>query len=153
MHRHGGLTATPDGDWVLAVREVHRPGEVAAVRSVVALWVRGPGCHEHTLLDGPGFFGTPCVDPAGQRMAVVVWDRPDMPWDASSLLVASLERGARTPTAPGGLHIAAPAWSVAGGPDESVGQPAWTRDGRVALRLGPARLVAAVPALRMAGDR
>ena len=107
MHRHGGLTATPDGDWVLAVREVHRPGEVAAVRSVVALSASGaPGATSMTLLDGPGFFGTPCVDPAGQRMAVVVWDRPDMPWDASSLLVASLERGARTPTAPGGLHIA-----------------------------------------------
>ena len=83
VHNHGGLDATPDGDWILAVREVHRPGLQRPVRSVVALSTRGAEPTESTLLAGHDFFGAPRVDAGGTRVAVVVWDHPDMPWDAS----------------------------------------------------------------------
>ena len=94
-----------------------------------ARWSRSrPGSdepRETTLLEGHDFFGSPRVDPAGQRLAVVVWDHPDMPWDASTLLVLPLDRA----EGDGMLQAAGPPWPVAGGPGESVGQPAWCRDG------------------------
>jgi dipeptidyl aminopeptidase/acylaminoacyl peptidase len=52
-----------------------------------------------------------------------------MPWDASSVVVAPLERG-RDPAS--GAEVLAPAGPpsvIAGGSDESVGQPAWQGDG------------------------
>ena len=128
-HRHGGLAATRDGDWVLAVREA-RAGETpgaAPVRTVVAISTRSTGADhaESTLLGGHDFFGAPRVAPDGGRLAVVVWDHPDMPWDASSVVVLELERDPSS-----GLLVAGGApLHVAGAPDESVGQPGWRRDG------------------------
>jgi len=129
VHNHGGLGATPDGDWVLAVREVHRPGVQRPVRSIVALSTRAAEPGESTLLEGHDFFGAPRVDASTTRVAVVVWDHPDMPWDASTVVVLPI---ARTPvSAPGTGTLAAtgPPWRVAGGPEEAVGQPAWRGDG------------------------
>jgi acetyl esterase/lipase len=122
--RHGGLGATPDGDWVLTVRESEGEGAPAPVRCIVALSTRHSRPTESTLLADHDFFGAPRVAPDGGRLAVVVWDHPDMQWDASSVTV--LELGADEE----GLLVArgAPA-PVAGGPEESVGQPAWRRDG------------------------
>jgi dipeptidyl aminopeptidase/acylaminoacyl peptidase len=122
--RHGGLGATPDGDWVLAVRESVGEGAKAHFRCIVALSTRHTRPTESTLLAGHDFFGAPRVARDGARLAVVVWDHPDMPWDASSVVV--LELGADE----AGLLVGrGPPASVAGGPDESVGQPAWQRDG------------------------
>ena len=122
-------SATADGDWVLTVREIHREGHPGPVRSVVALSTRREQPCETTLLDGHDFFGTPRPHPTADRLAVVAWDHPDMPWDASVVLVLPLARvecGAHGHEA---LEPAGPAWTVAGGPGESVGQPAWDRDG------------------------
>ncbi len=93
VHNHGGLSVTPDGDWVLAVREVQRPDAPRPVRRVVALGTRAARAPECVVLEGHDFFGTPRVDPAGERLAVVAWDHPDMPWDASQVLVVTLTRG------------------------------------------------------------
>ena len=122
-HRHGGLGATPDGRWVLAVREVHAADGAAPRRSVCALPVRDGA--PATLAEGHDFFGAPRVHPAGDRLAVVAWDHPDMPWDASQLLVVPFAATAgETPS----LTAGAPS-VVAGGPTESVGQPSWGSDG------------------------
>jgi dipeptidyl aminopeptidase/acylaminoacyl peptidase len=122
--RHGGLSATPDGDWVLAVRESEGDGAAAPDRCIVALSTRHAHPTESTLADGHDFFGAPRVALDGGRLAVVVWDHPDMPWDASSVVVLELGRDGA------GLLVARGApRRVAGGPDESVGQPAWQRDG------------------------
>ena len=129
VHNHGGLGATADGDWVLAVREVHPPGAHRPVRSVVALSTRGAEPSESTLLEGHDFFGAPRVDPDGARLAVVVWDHPDMPWDGSVLVVLPLTRTTDTAGGTDSLRAAGAPWRVAGGPAEAVGQPAWGRDG------------------------
>jgi acetyl esterase/lipase len=124
VRRHGGLGTTPDGDWVLAVRESEGEGAPAPVRCLVALSTRHSLPTESTLLAGHDFYGAPRVAPDGGHLAVVVWDHPDMPWDASYVAVLELGKdGAGLLAARG-----APA-HVAGGPDESVGQPAWHRDG------------------------
>jgi dipeptidyl aminopeptidase/acylaminoacyl peptidase len=128
VHNHGGLQATADGDWVLAVREVH-DGSARPTRSVVALSTRAAEPCETTLLDGHDFFGAPASHPSGDRLAVVAWDHPDMPWDASALFVLPLERAACAAHDHDALGAAGPARQVAGGPAESVGQPAWRSDG------------------------
>ena len=129
VYNHGGLNATADGDWVLAVREVHQEGRPGPVRSVVALSTRGEQPCETTLLDGHDFFGTPRPHPTADRLAVVAWDHPDMPWDASVVLVLPLARVAHGAHGHDALEPAGPPWAVAGGPGESVGQPTWDRDG------------------------
>ncbi len=129
VHNHGGLSATADGDFVLAVRELQRVGPARPVRSVVALSTRGAQPCETTLLDGHDFFGTPRPHPAGDRLAVVAWDHPDMPWDASLVVVLPLARVGRPTHGHEALEPDGPALTVAGGPGESVGQPAWARDG------------------------
>jgi dipeptidyl aminopeptidase/acylaminoacyl peptidase len=124
-HRHGGLAASGDGAWVFAVREVHRDGAPRPTRAVVACATdAAPGRpREVTVLSGHGFYGAPRPDAAARRLAVVVWDHPDMPWDASTLLVVPLDRR------DGDVVVAGPPWAVAGGVAESVGQPRWARDG------------------------
>jgi len=134
VRRHGGLGATPDGDWVLAVRESAGEGPSAPVRCIVALSTRRSRLTESTVLAGHDFFGAPRVAPDGARLAAVVWDHPDMPWDASSVVVLELGRDEAGLLAPRG-----PPARVAGGPGESVGQPGWQRDGSlrfVSDRLG-----------------
>ena len=124
LHNHGGLSATPDGEWVLAVREVHPADDVRPRRSVIALPVRGGPVS--TIAEGHDFFGSPRVHPENGWVAVVAWDHPDMPWDASRLLVLPVSRRARG-KAP--MLVAGAPLAVAGGPDESVGQPAWSAEG------------------------
>jgi dipeptidyl aminopeptidase/acylaminoacyl peptidase len=130
-HRHGGLCATAEGDWVLAVRETHGEGSVRPVRSVVALSTRAGSPCESTLLEGHDFFGTPRPHPDGDRLAVVAWDHPDMPWDASTVLLVPLGRApcAVHTHAHATLGASGPEQQAAGGPAESVGQPSWARDG------------------------
>jgi dipeptidyl aminopeptidase/acylaminoacyl peptidase len=123
------LSATADGEWVLAVREIHYEGSARPGRSVVALSAgAAPPC-ESTLLDGHDFFGTPRPHPDGDRLAVVAWDHPDMPWDASTVVIQPLDRVPCASHGHDALKAVGPAQRVAGGAAESVGQPAWNRDG------------------------
>ena len=127
-HRHGGLSATPDGAWVLAVREAHRPSATRPVRAVVAFSTTTVTPLGVTLLEGHDFYGAPRVDPSGDRLVVTAWDHPAMPWDSSTLLVLPLAAGSAEDGAPR-LAPAGPPFSVAGGTGESVGQPGWRADG------------------------
>ena len=124
QHRHGGLAATNDGRWVVAVREVHGDGAPRPVHSIVALAV-DPEAEpaERVLFEGRDFYGAAAVNPAGDRVAVVTWSHPDMPWDAGELLVHDVDPVSMTPVGEPRL--------VAGGSGESVGQPAWQDDGRL----------------------
>jgi len=126
---HGGLSTSADGSWVLAVREVHRADDPHGVprRSVVALATRGAEPAESELASGHDFYGTPRLDAAGHRLVLVAWDHPDMPWDAGRVVVVPLRPHGRHGAAqlvPDGAGV-----EVAGGPSESVGQPAWRPDG------------------------
>jgi dipeptidyl aminopeptidase/acylaminoacyl peptidase len=129
VHRHGGLAATADGEWVLAVREVHAEGRPRPRRSIVALSTEAGSLCETTLLEGHDFFGAPRPHPTGDRLTVVTWDHPDMPWDASALWILPLGRAACTTHEHTRLQGRGPAQHIAGGPGESVGQPEWGRNG------------------------
>src|SRR5690606_20052687 len=93
-------------DWIGCVREGHDPAAMAAsgeaVLELVALPTDGSAVDDpslvRALVSGPDFVHSPAV--RGDRLAWVQWDHPAMPWDASTLVVAELERDATgAPTA------------------------------------------------------
>ena len=104
--RYADFAFAPDG--IYAVREDHR-GAGEPVNSVVLLRPGRIGEGE-PVCTGRDFYAAPRPGPGG-RLACIAWDHPDMPWDATELLLDG-----------------AP---VAGGPGESVLQPSWSADGRL----------------------
>ncbi len=99
-------------------------GAARPVHRVVALAVDPEAEPAETVLfEGRDFYGGAVVNRSGDRVAVVAWDHPDMPWDAGELLVRAVDPGSMAPM---GEPLV-----VAGGPGESVGQPAWQADGRL----------------------
>jgi dipeptidyl aminopeptidase/acylaminoacyl peptidase len=103
----------PDGRSLICVREHHPPGGGPAdvVNEIVRIDVDGG---IDVLVHGPDFVSDPrwCRD--GGALCWLEWDHPNMPWDATRLMV---REGVRDPVC------------VAGGPGESVFQPRWHADG------------------------
>jgi dipeptidyl aminopeptidase/acylaminoacyl peptidase len=114
--RYAAPVVTPDGAWLVCVRERHLPDGV--VNDLVAVSSSGER-GEHVLASGHDFYGTPAVSPDGTRVAWCTWDHPRMPWDGTELWEGELLEGA----AMGAVRL------VAGGPSESVTQPRYGPDG------------------------
>ena len=116
--RYADLLLDPEGKRVIAVRERHRPdGDV--INDVVALPLDGSAVDDPTAIDvlaeGADFYASPTLEPSGTRLAFLQWNLPNMPWDATELVVRD--------TATGHENV------VAGGADESVVAPQWAPDG------------------------
>ncbi len=104
--RYADFAFAPEG--IYALREDHREtGE--PVNTVVLLDPDRVGEGE-PVCAGRDFYAAPRPGPDG-RLACLAWDHPDMPWDATELLLDGEP--------------------IAGGPGESVLQPAWSADGRL----------------------
>lgn len=115
--------AEPLIDWqrrrVVAVAEDHRTdGE--PVNLLVALPLAGGD--PVTLDEGHDFFASPRLSPDGSRLTWLVWDHPDMPWDATRLMTAGL-------TSDGALTDVRCVAGAGGG--EAVLQPEFLPDGRL----------------------
>ena len=102
---------------LIAVREDHTPGNVSAVATLVAINLNDGA--EQVLASGHDFFSTPRLSPDGRRLAWLAWDHPNMPWDGTVLWLADVADDGTL----------AGACNVAGGPDESIFQPAWSPAG------------------------
>src|SRR3954447_18238843 len=94
----------------MCVRESHE-AEREPVNQIVAI----DGGDVHVVASGHDFYAAPRISPDGRRLAWLQWDHPRMPWDGTELCVAKLD--------------GSEAQQVAGGPEESVVQPAWSPDG------------------------
>ncbi|HEX6887498.1 MAG TPA: prolyl oligopeptidase family serine peptidase [Candidatus Nanopelagicales bacterium] len=117
----GGLT--PDGRWVVCVRERHPADGSEAVNEVVGVRAESPagGPHEPVVLvGGRDFVAAPRISRDGRQLAWLAWDHPDMPWDGSELWVGRLVEG------PAGLALDG-ARREAGGREESLVEPIWGR--------------------------
>ena len=102
---------------LIAVREDHTLGSIDAVATLVAISLNDGA--EQVLTGGHDFFSTPRLSPDGCHLAWLAWDHPNMPWDGCVLWLADVaDDGTLTD-----------ARSVAGGPDESIFQPAWSPAG------------------------
>jgi dipeptidyl aminopeptidase/acylaminoacyl peptidase len=115
-HRYADLCPTPDGRFLICVRERHDGDEV--VNDLVAIPTDG-SAPPHAIAGGNDFYSSPAIDPAGRRLAWLTWNHPLMPWDGTELWVGDLGEDA---TVSGARR-------VAGGTDESVFQPIWSPDG------------------------
>ncbi|MGZ8599821.1 MAG: S9 family peptidase [Actinomycetota bacterium] len=111
--RYADMDVSPDGRWIVCVRERHE-GEGIPENELVVLPTDG-GAEPSIVAAGSDFFGSPRWSRAGDRLAWIRWDMPRMPWDGTELVVA--------PFGDGELDEAS---TVAGGPTESVIQPVWS---------------------------
>ncbi|MDQ3548708.1 MAG: prolyl oligopeptidase family serine peptidase [Chloroflexota bacterium] len=115
--RYADMRLTPDGRTLVAVQEEH-DGTSEAVNSIVALPAIGTS-EPVTIARGRDFYAFPRVSPDGRTIAWIEWDHPNMPWDGTELWVADLasDGSATNPR------------QIAGGPQESIFQPAWSPAG------------------------
>jgi dipeptidyl aminopeptidase/acylaminoacyl peptidase len=112
---------SPDGTWLVCVRELHPEGGRGAIdvrNEIVRLDAR-EASEPEVLVSGPDFVADPRLSPDGQRLCWLEWDHPDMPWDGTRLMVRDLYTGHET--------------LVAGGPEESVSEPRWRPDGSLSF--------------------
>ena len=115
--RYADGAVSPDGRWIVCVREHHPPdgrGSVDVTNEVVRLAAHAPSDPE-VLVSGPDFVSNPRLSPDGERLCWIEWDHPNMPWDSTRLVVRDLGSGEEE--------------VIAGGKDESVLQPDWQDDG------------------------
>jgi dipeptidyl aminopeptidase/acylaminoacyl peptidase len=115
--RYADGDVSPDGRWIACVREHHPPdgrGAVDVRNELVRLAAHEESVPE-VLVSGPDFVASPRWSPGGERLCWIEWDHPNMPWDATRLIVRDLASGADT--------------VVAGGADEACQEPSWQADG------------------------
>jgi len=105
---------SPDGRWVMFVHSYERVDVLAVVDSEGSLWPQ-------RLTTGADFYMQPTWHPAGDRVAWVEWDHPNMPWDGSRLFLAHVT---------GEPPRVVDRTLIAGGNDVPVFQPAFSPDGR-----------------------
>lgn len=117
-HRHADFCLDRRRGRFLAVREDHTAGSAQPPASLVAIGLDGSS---RTLAVGSDFFASPRLSPDGSKLAWITWNHPNMPWDGTDLWMAEvLEDGAL-----------GEARHIAGGPAESVVQPAWSPEGEL----------------------
>ena len=102
---------------LLCVHEDHTRGGYEPMNSVAAVSLDDGAIA--TLVSGCDFYAAPRLSPDGSQLAWLSWNHPNMPWDGTELWVAPVS----------GDGSLGPAELVAGGPEESILQPAWSPDG------------------------
>ncbi len=113
--RYGGLVVSPARRYAYAVREDHTTSDIECVNTLVRLDLDTDNADGGVVVaSGADFYSQPAVSD-DDRLAWFEWDHPDMPWDATRLVVAEAD--------------GSEAVVVAGGPDESAIFPAWAPDG------------------------
>ncbi|MEI6453137.1 MAG: prolyl oligopeptidase family serine peptidase [Actinomycetes bacterium] len=105
------------GNSIIAIREV--TSARSSKRAIVRYGLDGSF---DVLHECESFLAAPRVSPDGTYLAWLAWEAPDMPWDAAELWVASLTSA--------GLKESR---LVLGGKEESVAQPVWLDDHRIAF--------------------
>ncbi len=115
--RYADAVVTPDDATLICVRERDPDDGGEPVNELVALPADG-SAPPRVIASGADFYATPRLSPDGARLAWLSWDHPRMPWDGTECWVADWRGGAL-----------GRATRVAGGPEESVFQPAWSPAG------------------------
>lgn len=102
---------------IFAVLEDHSGGSGEPANTLAV--VRTDGSGVTVLAKGADFYSSPRLRPDGRAVAWLEWNHPNMPWDGTELWLAALDADGRSRDAR----------RVAGGPEESIFQPEWGRDG------------------------
>ena len=105
---------SPDGRWVVYVYSDGHDDLLALADSSGKEW-------PVQLSRGADFYMQPTWHPAGDRLAWVEWDHPNMPWDGTRIQIARLE---------GSPPRVVDVTTAAGGADLPAQQPLFSPDGR-----------------------
>ncbi len=117
-HRYADFSISPDGRWLIAVRERHDdPGE--PVNELVAVPTDG-SLDVCVLWQGSDFVMAPRLSPDGTELVWVCWDHPSMPWDVTEFWIAGHCDG----------RLSDPR-KLAGDGAEALCEPGWTATGRL----------------------
>lgn len=117
--RFADLEFHPNGRWLYAIMEEHSPSREAS-NGIVKIEI-STGKIEEISLQKRDFFAYPRISPDGKKMAYIVWDHPNMPWDQTELFVASLDDK-------GNIEEEL---KFSGGLDESIVEPTWSPKGEL----------------------
>src|SRR5947209_5821266 len=118
--RYADISVDTTRGRLIFVREDHTAApEHEAVNTIVSLALDGTDGGGRVLASGYDFYSSPRLSPDGRRLAWLCWNHPNMPWDGCELWVAEVEADG----ALGQMVL------VAGGPQESIFQPAWSPAG------------------------
>jgi len=117
--RYADGRITPNGKFIICVRESHREG-AEAVNDLVAIPADGSS-KPRVIASGADFYSFPRISEDGRKLAWMCWNHPQMPWDGTELWAGDLSETA---------ELSHPV-RVAGGPNESIFQPEWSPDGRL----------------------
>ncbi len=116
-----GSAAAPrlaaSGDWLVYVHSDERRDVLALVDAEGKLWPR-------KLAEGTDFVMQPAWHPAGDYLAYIAWDHPNMPWDGTELRLITLEYDRA------GVPFAARTDTIAGDATTAIFQPEFSPDGR-----------------------
>ena len=107
---------SPDGRWVLFVHSYENTDCLAIVD------VEGD-CWPQKLVQGDDFYMQPTWHPAGQCIAWVSWNHPQMPWDGTTLGLATIGSDGSMPTV-------VKQSVIAGDQETAIFQPEFSPDGR-----------------------
>ncbi|MGH7903618.1 MAG: S9 family peptidase [Candidatus Dormibacteraceae bacterium] len=115
--RYADPVFDPPRDRLICVREDHGAGALEPVNTLVS--VPAAGGEQTVLAEGRDFYSFPRISPDGALIAWTEWDHPNLPWNGTELWLGELAADG---------SIASPR-RIAGGPEESVGQPRWSPGG------------------------
>ncbi len=119
--RYADFSLSDDGSRVYAVRERHCDEQGRAFPEPVndLICVHADGRLD-VIASGADFYAAPRLSPDQRALAFLQWSHPFMPWDATQLMLQTLDADG---TASG------EACCMAGGAGQSVLQPQWRADG------------------------
>jgi dipeptidyl aminopeptidase/acylaminoacyl peptidase len=105
---------SPDDRWIVYVHSDDKTDVVAVVDVDGQHWPQ-------QLATGADFYMQPAWHPDGSQLAWIEWDHPNMPWDGTRLILASIE---------GSPPQILEKRQISGGKDIPVSQPLFSPDGR-----------------------
>jgi dipeptidyl aminopeptidase/acylaminoacyl peptidase len=119
--RYADGRITPDGRWLICVRERHPdPDDPSGVTNDLVAIPPDGSAEPVIIRSGRDFYSSPRISLDGSKLCWLEWDLPWMPWDGCEVHVAELADDATLP------HVR----QVAGrAGEESIFQPAWSPAG------------------------
>src|SRR5262249_49636402 len=119
--RYGDFVVDERHKRLLCVREDHNASEREAINTLVSLRLDGANDDGGAVLvEGADFYSTPRGSPDGTLLCWLSLNHPNMPWDGCELWLAGIRANGA---------LGQPRYRFAGGPEESIFQPAWGPDG------------------------
>ena len=110
---------------MICVREDHGPEGTAdpkdVVNEIVALDIESG--NTRVLVTGYDFAASPRLSTDGKTLACIVWDHPNMPWDATKLVTVALSENLFGDSASASIDIGSPVVIAGQDGDTSVMQP------------------------------